>query len=149
MIKNIHHTNGSAQPDNEHCCPGNAPGRKVHSNITYYNPVIAPMNQEFAITSIVLPAGTWDVRGIANVFLSASPGNSQGIGLTSGIQSLAPDGYSCYHSSVFSNDTFLECSLPGCRVTLSQTTRVFLLAKTVHPSGSVVKAWGYISAVKQ
>jgi hypothetical protein len=135
------------------CLGTTAFAQEIHSNVIYSNAIQAPSSVTFPVTSITLPAGTWDVRGMVNVrMVPTNPGHNEGLGLWAGVGSLRLDGYSSLQSTLFETWSFLSCSVPGRTIVVPQGdgSRVELLAATYYLPDRVatVQVWGYISAVK-
>jgi hypothetical protein len=135
------------------CVGTTAFAQEIHNNVIYSNAIHPPSSVTFPVTSITLPAGTWDVRGIVNVrMVPTNPGHVEGLGLWAGIESLKLDGYSSLQSTLFETWSFLSCSVPGRIIAVPQGgSRINLCAATYYLPDRVatVEVWGYISAVKQ
>ena len=127
--------------------------QEIHSNVIYGNAIHPPSSVTFPVTSITLPAGTWDVRGLVNVrMVPTNPGHNEGLGLWAGVGTLKLDGYSSLQSTLFETWSFLSCAVPGRIIVVPQGgQRVDLLSATFYLPNRVasVQVWGYISAVKQ
>lgn len=104
------------------------------------------------ITSIVLTAGDWDVRGQVGFNYTALPTGGMtvlagGIGTTT--NALADDGVTCYglltNASAAAQNLLGGCPCPPRRISLSATTTVYLVGQASITAGSC-KAFGYIEA---
>ncbi len=132
-----------------------AAAEEIHSNVTINNAILnPPSNATFAVTSITLTAGTWDVRCLGNVrMVPTHPSHNEGLGFWVGVDSLRLDGYSTLQSVLFDTWSFLSCSAPGRIIVVpqGQVKTTDLLAATYYLPDRVatVQVWGYISAIKQ
>jgi hypothetical protein len=133
------------------CLSTTAFAQEIRSNVTINNAIYPPSSVTFPVTSITLPAGRWDVRGLVNVrMVPTNPGHIEGLGLWAGIGSLRLDGYSSLQSSLFSTWSFLSGGAPGRVIIVPQGgSRIDLLAATYYLPArvSTVQVWGYISAL--
>ncbi|MFY9141465.1 hypothetical protein [Sulfuricurvum sp.] len=123
-------------------------GEYISSTIPAGSPAALPNNLGVNITSISLPAGDWDVRGIvlftgaatigmvfADINISSAARSSEAIA--------TPMFNASYNSATYGP---LSLSIPTKRVSLAATTTVYLVAFSNYSAGTAFSAFGSISA---
>lgn len=121
-------------------------GEYVHSEVAIGSAVSLTTNTGTNITSISLTAGDWEVSGNVNFSASTATVTGTGGGITSTTGTIPTDGtevYSGVQVTLLSETD--SVTLPPKRFSLSGTTTIYLVGKSVFSAGSV-SGFGSIKA---